>query len=125
MHPSLSATDRSSPIEIDARGHGRIPSAGRRSRNSGEYLLARDMGSILSQKEPSDEAGTIPKSTVPWFSEVSYVRRTDLTHSPVVEIVSHSQSWLNNSVIDDSYQIRRCVIDQFRQHPIKLALQVA
>jgi hypothetical protein len=33
-----------------------------RSRNSGEYLVPRAMGSILSQKEPSDKPGTIHAS---------------------------------------------------------------
>jgi hypothetical protein len=30
-----------------------------RSRSSGEYLLGRGMGSILSRNEPSDKAGAI------------------------------------------------------------------
>src|SRR6185436_20625225 len=59
LHPSFSPTDR---IVAHCDGCSSVCSntiRTARSRSSGEYLLGRGMGSILSRNEPSDKPGAI------------------------------------------------------------------
>ena len=55
----LGRSTRSPPTATDARRRARGTIRTARSRTSGEYLLGRAMGSILSTNGPSDETGTV------------------------------------------------------------------
>jgi hypothetical protein len=59
VQPNFSVTDRSWPTARDARGRVKHHHPDGAFAQFREYLLARDMGSILFQKEPSDKPGTI------------------------------------------------------------------
>ena len=56
---SRAIASESPPTATDARPRARSTSRTARSRTSGEYLLGRAMGSILSTNGPSDKPGTL------------------------------------------------------------------